>query len=483
MNKKIYDVIIVGGGVIGCSIARYLSRYKVNGLLIEKHSDVGEETSCANSAIVHSGYDPLPNTRKAYFNVKGNKMMEEVCKELHVPFIKNGSLTIGFNEEDRKTIENLFSRAKSNGVDAIIVEKEELHEMEPSLNDECLCALYCKDSGIVSPFELTIGFMENAMDNGFELNLNEKVEKIIKNNELFEVITNKGEYLSKTLVNAAGLYSDEILSNLEKPSFKINARKGEYILLDHFNNDWCKHTLFMCPTKVGKGVLISPTTSFNYIIGPSNDSSSKEDTSTDTSTISILKETAAKLIKNIPYSEVIRTFAGVRANPDNDDFIIEESKTNPGLFNVAGIMSPGLASSPAIGEYVSDLIKEKLKLEKNDNYKSKRKEVLSLNSLGIDKYNELVKKCPAYGHMICRCEKVSEGQIIDAIHRNCGAKTVKGVKKRLRAGFGKCQGSFCEEEVCKILARELNVPLSSILYKDEGSEVFKYKSKGNNYDE
>lgn len=483
MSKRIYDCIIIGGGVIGCSIARYLSRYKLDGLLIEKHSDVGEETSCANSAIVHSGYDPLPNTKKAYFNVKGNRMMEEVCKELHVPFIKNGSLTIGFNEEDRKTLSDLLLRAKVNGVEARIVEKEELHKMEPSLKDECLCALYCKDSGIVSPFELTIGFMENAMDNGFNLNLNEKVEKITKNGDLFIVNTNKGTYLTRTLVNAAGLYSDELLSNLEKPKFKINSRKGEYILLDHFNNTWCKHTLFMCPTKVGKGVLISPTTSYNYIIGPSNDPSLKDDTSTDSSTLALLKETAAKLIKNIPYSEVIRTFAGVRANPDNDDFIIEESDINPGLFNVAGIMSPGLASSPAIGEYVSDLIKDKLNLQKNENYKSTRKEILSLNSLGIEKYNELIKKCPAYGHMICRCEKVSEGQIIDAIHRNCGAKTVKGVKKRLRAGFGKCQGSFCEEEVCKILARELNVPLSSILYKDEGSEVFKYKSKGNNYDE
>ena len=483
MGEKIFDVIIIGGGVIGCSIARYLSRYKVNGLLIEKHSDVGEETSCANSAIVHSGYDPLPNTNKAIFNVKGNKMMEEVCKELDVPFIKNGSLTIGFNEEDRNTINNLLLRAKENGVDARIVEKDELHQMEPSLNDGCLCALFCKDSGIVSPFELTIGFMENAMDNGFNLNLNENVEKIHKNDDLFEVITNKGSYLTKVLVNAAGLYSDEILANLEKPNFKINSRKGEYILLDHFNSNWCKHTLFMCPTKVGKGVLISPTTSYNYIIGPSNDSSSKEDTSTDTSTLNYLKENASKLIKNIPYGEVIRTFAGVRANPDIDDFIIEESKNNSGLFNVAGIMSPGLASSPAIGEYVSDLIRDKLNLLKNENFKPNRRKVLSLNSLGIEKYNELIKKSPEYGHMVCRCEKVSEGQIIDAIHRNCGATTVKGVKKRVRAGFGKCQGSFCEEEVCKILARELKVPLSSILYKDEGSEVFKYKSKGNDYDE
>lgn len=478
MEKNYFDVIIIGGGVIGCSIARYLSRFKVNALLIEKHFDVAEETSSANSAIVHSGYDPLPNTKKAYFNVKGNKMMEEVCKELHVPFIKNGSLTIGFNDEDKKTLLNLIQRAKLNGVEAEFIEKEELHKIEPSLNDECLYALYAKDSGIVSPFELTIAFMENAMDNGIKLHLSEKVLDIKKDGDLFLIDTDKDKYKAKVVVNAAGLYSDEILKKLEEPSFKINPRKGEYILLDHFNNNWCKHTLFMCPTKVGKGVLISPTTSFNYIIGPSNDESLKEDTSTDSSTINYLKETASKLIKDIPYAEVIRTFAGVRANPDVDDFIIEESKINPGFINCAGIMSPGLASSPAIGEYVSNLIKEKLNLEINTTYNPTRREIYSLFSLGIEKYNELIKKDSRYGHMICRCEKVSEGQIVDAIHRNCGARSVKGIKKRLRAGFGKCQGSFCEEEVCKILARELNIPLNSVLYKDEGSEVFKYRFKG-----
>ncbi len=482
MDKKVLDVIIIGGGVIGCAIARYLSRFEVNALLIEKHADVCEETSCANSAIVHSGYDPKPNTKKAYFNLKGNKMMEEVCKELHVPFIKNGSLTIGFNEEDKKTLEDLVLRAKENGVDARLIEKDELLKMEPNLNDTCLYALYAKDSGIVSPFELTVALMENAMDNGVKLKLREKVTNIVKKDDIYEVITNKDTYYSKTVVDAAGLYSDEVLTYLEKPKFKIIPRKGEYILLDHFDNTWCKHTLFMCPTKVGKGVLVSPTTSFNYIIGPSNDESTKEDTSTDSLTMVSLKDSAAKLFKNIPYAETIRTFTGVRANPDIDDFIIEESKINSGLFIVAGIMSPGLASSPAIGEYVSDLIKDKLNLPENKNFNKNRRATPSLFNLGIEKYNELIKKDNTFGKMVCRCEKISEGQIIDIIHRNCGATTIKGVKKRLRPGFGKCQGSFCQEEVAKILARELNVPLSSILYKDEGSEVFKYKSKGANYE-
>lgn len=470
----VYDVVIIGGGVIGCSIARYLSKYKVKGILLEKHNDVGEETSCANSAIVHSGYDPLPETKKAYFNVKGNKMMEEVCDNLSVPFIKNGSLTIGFNDEDLETLKKLEQRGKDNGVDVRILNKEELHEIEPVLNDNCLYGLLAKDCAIVSPFELTIGFMENAMDNGFELSLNSEVVDLKRENDLYKITLKDGRvFESKALVNATGVSSDEMLSKLEKPSYKINPRKGEYILLDHFNYSWCKHTLFMCPTKVGKGVLISPTTAYNYIIGPSNDSSEKDDTSTDLLTINELKKSAAKLIDNIPYFEVIRTFAGVRANPDNDDFIIEESKVNPNLFNVGGIMSPGLASSPAIGEYVAELIKNKLNLEINNDFNPKRRPVYS--AYGHPVTNELIKKDPRYGKMVCRCEKISEGQIVDAIHRNCGATSVKGVKKRVRAGFGRCQGAFCEEEVVKILARELNKDISSIPFKDVGSEVFKYK--------
>ena len=234
----------------------------------------------------------------------------------------------------------------------------------------------------------------------------------------------------------------------------------------------------MCPTKVGKGVLVSPTTSFNYIVGPSNELTSIDDTSTDSFTLNEIKEVASKFIKNIPYGEVIRTFAGTRPNPDIDDFIIEESKENPLFFNVGGIMSPGLASSPAIGEYVANLIQAKLNFEENNNYNPERRKVLKLSSLGKEQYNELIKKNPAYGHIICRCEKVSEGEIIDSIHRNCGARTIKGIKKRLRAGFGKCQGCFCQDEVLKILARELNVNINQICYKDEGSEILKYPSKG-----
>lgn len=470
-----YDVLIIGAGVIGTSVARYLSRFKVNACVLEKHNDVGDETTNANSAIVHSGYDPKPDTVKAKFNVLGNKMMPKLCKELDVPFIKNGSITVGFNEEDVETINMLHERAKANGVTSKIVNKEELKQLEPNLSDKAVVGLYCEDSGIVSPFNLCVSLMENAMDNGVKLHLNEEVKDIKKLDGYYKVITSKNEYEAKAVVNCTGVNGDVITSMLEEPKFKIIPRKGEYIVLDHFNDNWIKHTLFMCPTKLGKGVLVSPTTSRNYIVGPSSTLSEKDDTSTDSETFAFLKETAAKLVDNIPYQFAIREFCGVRPNPDCEDFIIEESKFNENFFNVSGIMSPGLASSPAIGEYVSNLVKEKLHLEENKEFKPTiRKHVYKPSG---EELNKLIKEDKKFGHIICRCETVSEGQIIDVIHRNCGATTIKGVKKRIRPGFGRCQGTFCQEEVLKILARELHKTKDEILYNELGTNVLKYPSK------
>ncbi len=476
--NKIYDCIVIGAGIIGSFVSRYLSKYEGKFLVVEKNNDVGDETSSANSAIVHSGYDPKPNTKKAYFNVKGNKMMEKVCNELDCDFIKNGSLTIGFNEDDLNTLKELKVRADLNNVKSKIINYDELHRLEPNLNEECKYALYCEDSGIVNPFRLCVGAMENALDNGVSLSLNTKVLDIKKENNIYILFTNKGEFYSKSIVNTSGLYGKEIWSLLEDNDFKIIPRKGEYILLNHFNEKWVKHTLFMCPTKVGKGVLISPTTSFNYIIGPSNDESDKEDTSIDNFTIEKIKETAKKLIKDLPLDKTIRYFAGVRANPNTDDFLIEESKNNPLFFNCIGIMSPGLASSPAIGEEVAKMVSSKLNLKENLSYNPFIRKHYSKKTMNIDEYNKIIKENPKYGHLICRCEKISEGEIVDVINRNCGATTIKGVKKRVRAGFGMCQGTFCQEEVLKILSRELNKNLNEINYSNEGSVVMKFTNKG-----
>lgn len=477
-----FDVIIVGAGVIGSSVARYLSRFKLNCLVLEKHNDVGDETTNANSAIVHSGYDPLPGTNKAIFNVRGNKMMGTVCEELGVTFHRIGSLTVSFSDEEDKVLEKLLERSKENGVDARLVEAEELFKIEPNLNREAHKALLCKDAGIVSPFSLCVNLMENAMDNGIKLRLNTEVTNIIKTNEGYEVVTKDEVFKTKVVVNAAGLNSDLIASFVGADNFKVIPRKGEYYVLDHFNSSWVRHTLFMCPTKFGKGILISPTSSYNYLIGPTNDESDKFDTSTTSESLAYLKEAAKKLIPTIPFDQNIRQFTGIRANSSTGDFIIEESKVSPNFFNLGAIMSPGLASSVAIGEYVSNLIKDKLELEENTSYNPTIRPHYKLSNLSPDKFNDLVKKDPRYGHMICRCEKISEGEIVDAIHRNCGATTVKGIKKRVRPGFGKCQGTFCEEEVIKILARELNKDISEICYSDLGTEIMKYNVKGNKND-
>lgn len=483
MNKNLYDVIIIGAGVIGASIARYLSRYNLRCLILEKHNDVGEETTNANSAIVHSGYDPMPGTKKAYFNVRGNKMMPQVCKELDVPFYKIGSLTVAFTNEDVETLNELMIRAQKNGVDAKIIDKDELLKIEPNINPEAKKAILCKDAGIISPFNLCVNLVENAMDNGVELGLNEEVINITRDDKNFKVFTkNNHIFDSKVIVNASGLQSDTVAKLLDADNFKVLPRKGEYYVLDHFDASWVNHTLFMCPTKVGKGVLISPTTSFNYIIGPTNEECDKYDTSTKAEILASLKESAKKIVPNIPFDQNIRQFSGIRANSSTGDFIIEESQVAPNFYNLGAIMSPGLASSVAIGEYVSDLIKEKLSLSINEKYNPTIRKHFKLSTLSLEEYNKLIKKDPRYGHIICRCEKVSEGEIVDAIHRNCGATTVKGIKKRIRPGFGKCQGTFCEEEVIKILSRELGKKIEEICYSDLGTEIMKYNVKGINYD-
>lgn len=484
MDKKIYDSIIIGAGVIGASIARYLMRFNCSVLVLEKHNDVGDEASGANSGIVHSGYDPKPGTNKAYFNVVGNRMMEKVCEELDVPFKRIGSLTLSFSSEDNETLKMLVKRASDNGVKVELLSKEETLKLEPNLSHEICGSLFAPSAGIVSPFGLTNNLMENAIDNGVLLKLNHEVTKIEKIDGIYKVLCSNNEmFYSKTIIDAAGLYSDKIVNLLEKYNFKITPRKGEYYVLDHFNNNFITHTIFMCPTKVGKGVLISQTTSGNYLVGPSNDPCKVDDVSTDALTLAEIKKIALKICPTLPFGENIRQFSGIRPNSDKDDFIIKESEVNKGFFIVGGIMSPGLASSLAIGEHVSNLVKNYLNLDSNLSFSPFIRKHFNLGKLGEEKYNELIKKDPSYGHMVCRCEKVSEGQIVDAIHRNSGARTIKGVKKRLRPGFGKCQGTFCEVEVANILARELHVDISDVCYSDLDTNVVLKSHKGSNDDE
>ena len=475
----IYDVIIVGGGVIGCAIARELSKYKLRTVLLEKNNDVCNETSAANSAIVHSGYDPLPNSLKAQMNVLGNSMYPQMCKELDVPFIQNGSLTIATTDDEMNTLLSLQKRANENKVETKILSSEEVLKLEPQLNKDIKGALFAPTCGIVNPFELTVALMENAMDNGVELLLNHEVNNIkINENSVSVFCKNNKELECKVLINAAGLFADDINAFVDKDSFTITPRKGQYFVLDHFDLNFVKHTLFMVPSDKGKGVLVTPTTSGNYLIGPSSDFvDDKQDLSTTKDILDSVRSQASRIIENIPYANLIRQYSGLRAVSSTGDFIIEHSKVSKNLINVAGIQSPGLASCPAIALKVVELLKECMPLNVNEEFNPIRRKVYRLKEMSLEDKNKLISENPQFGHIVCRCEKISEGEIVDCIHRNCGATTVKGVKKRCRPGFGKCQGAMCEASVIKILARELKKDESEILYSENGSNILKYETK------
>ena len=467
-----HDIVIIGAGVIGCSIARLLSSYKLDVVVLEKENDVCLKTSGANSAILHSGYDPLPNTLKAKLNVIGNKMFDALCEQLDVEIIRTGSLTVARNEEEVKVLEVLKNRANENGVEVEIISRDEVIKLVPNITKDVICALYAKTAGIINPFELTIGLMENAMDNGVKLKLNSEVIAI-KKEDYFTVITKKEEIKAKIVINCAGLHSDEVNSMINDPYFKIRPRRGEYMVLDHFDKNFLKYVIFTPPTSAGKGVLVTPTTAYNYLIGPSsNFVDDKDDVRITNSGINEVKEKANKIIENINYKHMIKQFSGNRAVSDNEDFIIEEA--SPNFINVAGIQSPGLVASPAIALEVLKILENRIDLVKNVNFNPIRRKQIRFNRLSDEEKEKLIKENSMYGNIICRCEKVTEAEIRDAIKRNCGATTVKGVKRRVRAGFGRCQGSFCQPRVIKILSEELNIPEVDVL---DGGNNSKFLSK------
>lgn len=475
--KEKYDVIIVGAGVIGATIARNLSKYKIKTLVLEKNNDVGDETSCANSAIVHSGYDPHPGTLKAELNVKGCEMFTKVCEELDVEMERIGSLTVATNEEEEETLEKLLINGQENGADVRIVEQDELRKMEPFITKKATKALYAKDAGIINPFELVVALMENAIDNGVILHLEEEVIDIKKASSGFIVKTNNKEYDTIVVVNCAGVNSDIINNYVSDKKEVIKPRKGEYYVLDHFNEPYVTHTLFSVPSSKGKGVLVSPTTHGNFLIGPSSEFvGSRDDKGTDSLTLKEVLNQAYRLVDEVPMQHLIREFSGLRAYHESNDFVINSPV--PGFINMLGIQSPGLASSPAIGEKAVMMIKEVLRLEEKKDFNPRRRPLYRINKLSLEERDELIKRDPRFGQMVCRCEQVSMGEVIDAIHRSCGATTIKGVKKRVRPGFGKCQGGFCEPLIMKILCDELGKTPLDISYSNKGSYILLEKTKG-----
>ena len=459
-----YDVIIIGGGVSGAASARELSRYKVRACVLEKEEDVCCGTSKANSAIAHAGYDAEPGSLMAKLNVRGNEMMEQLSKDLDFPFQRIGSLVICLSEEEMPGLQKLYDKGIANGVKGLkILNREEVLEMEPNITDNMYAALYAPTAGIVCPFNLNIALAENAYTNGIEFRFNTEVQNIRKIDGGYELCTNQGTFRTKYVVNAAGVYADKFHNMVSEKKIHITPRRGDYCLLDKSAGTHVSRTIFSLPTKYGKGVLVTPTVHGNLLVGPTAiDIENKEGTNTTREGLDEVITKAGQNVKNLPMRQVITSFAGLRAHEDGTEFIIGEPEDARGFIDCAGIESPGLTSCPAIGEMVAGILQEKLGLEKKDNFIATRKGILDPDTLTREERAELIQREPAYGNIICRCEMITEGEILDAIRRPLGARSLDGVKRRTRAGMGRCQSGFCSPRTMEILARELHVSMADI---------------------
>ena len=459
-----YDVIIIGAGVSGCAAARELSRYRARVCVLEKAEDVCCGTSKANSAIAHAGYDAPTGSLMAKLNVQGNQMMEQLSKELDFEFQRIGSLVICRDAEDLPNLQALYDRGAANGVTGLrIVEKEELRQMEPNISDDAVAALYAPTAGIVCPFGMNIAFAENAAVNGVEFRFDTEVQSVKKTEKGWLLETNRGQFEAKCVVNAAGVYADVIHNMVSEQKIRITPRRGDYCLLDKSAGGHVARVIFALPGKYGKGILVTPTVHGNLLVGPTAvDTENKEGNNTTREGLDQVIEKAGENVKNLPMRSVITSFAGLRAHEENHEFIIGEVEGAAGFVDCAGIESPGLTASPAIGVMVAGIVREILQLEENPLFDGTRKGILKPQALPVEERRQLIRDNPAYGNIICRCEMVTEGEIIDAITRPLGAKSLDGVKRRTRAGMGRCQAGFCSPRVMEILARECGKDISDI---------------------
>ena len=473
-----YDVVVIGAGVVGGMIARELAKYDLKLCLLEKEYDVAMGATKANSAIVHGGFDAKEGSLKAKMNVRGSNLMENVAKELGVKYRRNGSLVVAF-ENERAEVEAVYERGIKNGVEGLrIVEHDELMAMEPNLNPALACALYAPTGAIVCPYELCISAVGNAMDNGADLKLCFEVCGIEKKDGAYVVKAADGrEVTAKYVVNSAGMYSDKIAAMTGDADFDVHPRRGEYMILDKECGNFVDKTIFHTPTKMGKGILVSPTVDGNLLLGPTAvDIEDKEDTSVTAEGYAAIIKGANDNASNIPYNKVITSFCGLRSVGSTGDFII---KRRDGVVTLGGIESPGLSSAPAIAEYVAELLGEGgLALNKKADHNPTRKPAHEFREMSMEEKNEVIKRDNRYGRIVCRCEGITEGEIVEAIHTNPGATDVDGIKRRTRSGMGRCQGGFCSSLVVEILARELNKPLEDITKFGKGSVINYEKTKG-----
>ena len=472
------DVIVIGAGVVGCATARELTRWNLNVAVLEAGSDVAEGASKANSAIVHAGFDAKPGTNKAKFNVLGNRMFEDVCRELKVPFRRNGSLVLAFGAEDESTLAELKARGEQNGVPTEIIPQDELRRREPNVSPEATAALWAPTGGICCPYELTFRYAENAAANGAEFFFDAKVVNVARVAPTGDYVSDAPlpyrvscadgrEFVARAVVNCAGIHSDEI-SNLVVPTkYSITARRGEYLMLDRDEDGTFSATMFQCPGKMGKGILVSPTVDGTVIVGPTaEDVPDKEDKATTYEGLEKVKAGARRTYPNLPLGKVIAEFSGMRAHETTvGDFILGEALGAPGFFNAVGVESPGLTSAPAIGLYLAVQVAERLGASRK-NPALVSKDVSwwpKTREMKPEELAELVERDPSFGRVICRCEEVTEGEIRAAIRARVGARTLDGIKRRTRSGMGRCQGGFCTPRLIEILGAELGLPPEAFL--------------------
>lgn len=463
------DVAIIGAGVVGGMVARELSRYDLSVSLLEKMPDVAMGATRANSAIVHAGYDAKEGSLKAKLNVRGSEMMEEVARELGVKYKKNGSLVVGFSDEDRKTLEELRRRGEKNGVRGLcLLSREEILQIEPNIGEGVTVALLAPTGAIICPYELCMAAVGNAMDNGVKLYTGFEVKQITKTADGYRLSDGAREIDARFVVNCAGVFSDEVAAMAGDAGFTVTPRRGEYMLLDRECGTLVSHTIFRCPSKMGKGILVTPTVDGNLLLGPTaEDQTDKTDTRTTAEGLAKVRTQAAEQVAGINFGKVITSFAGLRSVGSTGDFILNEKD---GFVNAAGIESPGLSSAPAIAEYVCDLLAGAgLSLREKENVVRTRRPMHWFSELDREEKNRVISEHPEYAHVICRCETVTEGEILYAIRQNPKPTDIDGIKRRTRATMGRCQGGFCTPYLVDLLSGELGIDPLSVTKSGGGS--------------
>ena len=472
-----YDIIIIGAGVTGCAVARYLSRYEGKMLVLEKAEDVCCGTSKANSAIVHAGFDAAHGSLMAKMNLEGNLMMPQLAKDLDFAFKTNGSLVVCMSEEDLPKLHALYENGVKNGVKGLeIVDAKRLHELEPNVSKNAVAALWAPTGGIVCPFNLTIALAENAFDNGVEFQFNTEVTGFAWNDGYWTIHTNHGDFETRYVINAAGVYSDVLHNMVSTRKLHITPRRGDYCLLDKSTGDFVSHTIFQLPGKLGKGVLVSPTVHGNTIVGPTAiDIEDREGTNTTAEGLNDLIEKAGATVENLPIRQTITSFAGLRAHEARHDFFIGEIA--PDFVDCAAIESPGLSSAPAVAKEVTKILKAHgdLPAAKTD-YRDGRTRV-RFKECSPEEKAQLIAEDPAYGRVVCRCETITEGEILDALHEEIPATTIDGVKRRCGAGMGRCQGGFCGPRVLELISKTLGISPLDVLQDKAGTNVLLCETK------